>query len=278
MRKLLIWFVLLTSMKAESQEIKIETKFSEPFAVFQFLNSLSVKTPDNVFKKLFRNSDFNSPTYTNLVARFDSLNLDYSYEFGDYPAGQKMGIDVPFFLKRNLILSDNVQDFKLRSMGLVPNEALIELTVLIKQFTPVYDAVIYQPAKLKFGEQLKGISDLVKSSNLNYYFFQALQFYHSSWDFSVPFIFCFYPLPYSKGFPATAVSNVAINAIADSLDTYNGLLSVMMHEISHVLYDERSKALWNETDKWFVSDSSRTSRYAYSLFNEAMATAVGNGY
>jgi len=278
MIKLKTLLFLLISIKGFSQVVQFETKFSEPFAVFQFMNSLSAKSPDNVYKRLFNRSAFANKTYTDIIAQFDSLNLNYSYDFNDYPAGQKVGIDVPNLLSRNLILCDSIQDFKLRSIGLVPNEALIKLTDLLKTFTPVYAAVIYQPSKHKFEEQLQGISDLIKTSNINYYFTEALQFYNSSWDFSVPFVFCFYPLPNSRGFTATAVSNVAISAVADSLDNYKTLLSVMLHEVSHILYDERSLSLWNQLDGWFTSNPSRVSRYAYNLFNEAMATAVGNGF
>jgi len=270
--------LLLLSIESTSQTIKFETKFSEPFAVFQFMNSLSVKSPDNVYKKRFSTSVFAGKTYTDLIAQFDSLNLDYSYDFADYPAGQKVGIDVPNLLRRNLILCDSLHDFKIRSMGLLPNEKLIHLTELIKQFTPVYDAVIYEPCKFRFEQQLQGVADLIKSTNINYYFSEALQFYNTSWDYSIPFVFCFYPLPDSRGFTATAVSNVAISAVADSLDNYKALLSVMLHEVSHVLYDERSLLLWDQMDRWFGSNRSKTNQYANSLFNEAIATAVANGF
>ncbi len=119
-------------------------------------------------------------------------------------------------------------------MGLVPNDALIRLTGLLQQFTPVYDAVICEPSKARFRQQLQGVTDLIRATNINYYFSEALRFYHSSWDTSVPFVFCFYPLPNSRGFTATAISNIAISAAADSLDNFKALLSVVFHEISHI--------------------------------------------
>ena len=275
-------FILLlmvsTIAKSYSQNVQFETKFSEPFAVFQFMNSLSAKSPDNVYKKLFNQSNFSTKTNKDLITQFDSLNIDYSCDFTDYPAGQKIGIDVPLLLSRNLILCDGLQDFKLRSMGLVPNEKLIKLIDLLMQFTPIYEAIIYEPSRTRFEEQLQSVSNLIKSSNINLYFTEALQFYNSSWDVSVPFVFCFYPLPNSNGFRATALSNVAISPIADSLDNYKVLLTVMLHEISHILYDERSLSLWNQMEEWFDSNPSKVRVYAQSLFNEAMATTVGNGY
>jgi hypothetical protein len=223
--------------------------------------SLSGRSPVNVYKSLFNRSIFHNKTYEHLIIQFDSLNLNYACDFTGYPPGQKISIDVPNLLKRNLIICDSLQDSKIRSMGLLPNENLIKLLDLLKQFTPVYEAVIYEPFKLRFEEQLRGIADLIKSSDINYYFTEAIEFYNSSWDDSIPFVFCFYPLPNSKGFTATAVSNVAISAIADSLDNYKALLSVMLHEISHVLYDERPLTLWNQLEEWFDSNPSKVSVY-----------------
>ncbi|HYK45697.1 MAG TPA: hypothetical protein VEV83_11045 [Parafilimonas sp.] len=277
-KRIIALLMVFAVAKSHSQNVQFETKFSEPFAVFQFMNSLSDKSPDNVYKKLFNESKFSTEPNTHLIAEFDSLYIGYNYDFIDYPAGEKMGIDVSYLLRRNLILCDSLQDFKLRSMGLIPNERLITLVNLLKQFTPIYQAVIYVPFRKRFEEQLRSVANLIKSTNINYYFTEALQFYNSSWDISVPFVFCFYPLPNSRGFTATAVSNVAISAIADSLDNYEALLSVMLHEVCHVLYDERSLSLWNQMQEWFDSNPSIVHRYANSLFNEAIATAVANGY
>jgi hypothetical protein len=52
----------------------------------------------------------------------------------------------------------------------------------------------------------------------------------------------------------------------------------MLHEIFHIEYDEESLAFKKDIQQWFAENPRRTSRYAYLLFNEAMATAMGNGY
>lgn len=261
-----------------SQDVKFEVKFSEPLAVFEFIKSLSPTAPDNSYKKLFTQSSFNSKKYTDLLAQADSLHLEYGYEFNEYPIDQKVGGYSESLLKRNLILSTDVHDFKLRSLGIVPFANLIRLCYLMEEFTPVYRQVIYEPGKMHFEGQLAGFSELLNKTNMQFYFSQALHFYNSAWDRSIPFIFCFYPLPNSKRFSATAISNVSISAVPDTLDGYGGLLSVMLHEISHILYDEKSLQLWKDIDRWFNSSPSKSSRYAYSLFNEAMATSVANGY
>jgi len=275
--KLLFPFFII-ALYSFSQDISFETKFSEPLAVYQFLNSLSSKAGSNPYKKLFTASKFNTKEYLDRITQFDSINKNYGYEFAEYPAGQKIGGYSESFLKRNLVFSNDAQDFKLRSMGLLPNSSLMKIASLINEFTPVYRAVIYEPNQQHFEDQIKGMSDLITSTNLNHYFGQTLEFFNAAWDNSVPFVFCFYPLPNSKRFSATAISNVAISPIPDTLDNYKSLLSVMLHEISHILYDEKPLSLWKQVDSWFNLNPSKVSKYAYWLFNEAMATSVANGY
>ena len=50
--------LFLTCLKGFSQDVQFETKFSEPFVVYQFLNSLSANVSDNVYKKVFNRSNF----------------------------------------------------------------------------------------------------------------------------------------------------------------------------------------------------------------------------
>ncbi|HYF29490.1 MAG TPA: hypothetical protein VD993_00075 [Chitinophagaceae bacterium] len=270
--------ILLISVKAFSQDIQFETKFSKSLAVYQFLSSLSSRAPDNPYKKLFNLSSFNTKKYSDLIHEFELLKLNFEYEFDAYPIDQKIGGYSESFLKRNLGLSNDLQEFKLRSLGLVPNADLLKLCDLLMAFTPVYETVIYQPSKQHFQQQLNGITNLIKSTNLNNHFTIASKFFNSSWDPSIPFVFCFYPLPNSRRFTATAVNDVSISAIPDTLDSYNGLLSVMLHEMSHILFDEKPLETWKQIDEWFTSNPSRVSRYAYNLFNEVLATAVANGY
>jgi hypothetical protein len=55
-------------------------------------------------------------------------------------------------------------------------------------------------------------------------------------------------------------------------------LSVMIHEIFHILYDEESIDFKKGIERAFVNNPSRNSRYAYLLLNEALATTLGNGW
>ncbi|HWT00726.1 MAG TPA: hypothetical protein VN256_10805 [Pyrinomonadaceae bacterium] len=269
------------SPSPSGQEPSFQVKFSEPLAVYDFVKNLSSKAfvPDNPFKKLFASSKFNQEKYQRLIAEFDKLNINYTYEFTEYVNTSKESGSTVYLLKKNLINSRTVDDFKVSSLGIIPNENLFKLASILTEFTPVYRELVYQPSKEIFERQLAEIKSLIASTDTTSYFNAGIKFYNSSWDNTVPFNFVVYPLPNSRGFTATVYSNNAESAIPTSLTNYNALLSVMFHEIFHTLHDEESLSLKKDMAQWINSNPSKNRHYATGLLlNESLATALGNGY
>lgn len=213
-----------------------------------------------------------------MLSKFDSLKIDYSYAFEEFPYGSKIPMQTRDILKKNLIETNNLNEFKLHSVGIVTNKTLNDLADIIGEFTPIYKELIYNVNKEQFEKQLIEITKYSKENKIEEFFETGLTFYNSSWDNSIPFEVAFYPLPNSQGFTAQAFYNNFISAIQTNLKSYKDLFSVMLHETYHIIYDEQSLEVKNNIDKWFKESSSKNSNYAYLLLNEVLATGLGNGY
>jgi len=257
---------------------RFDVKFSEPLAVFVYVEQLSSKYPDNVFKKQFSTSIYNREKYKSLLAQFDTLRINYTYEFNGFPFGSKISGMTESLLKKGLVNSANLKDFKKRSIGIIPNANLLQLTAILYEFQLVYRELVYQPGKVKFEKQLSEVTELVKAKNLAACFDKGLIFYKSYWDESFPFEIAFYPFPNQQGFAAEAFCNNAVSALTPDTKDYLALLGVMMHEVFHILYDEQSPLVKTNIAKWFTANPSKCSAYAYLLLNEVLATGMGNGY
>lgn len=271
----LLFFMAIVTF---AQKPIFKIKYSEQLAVFQFIKNLSSNYPENVFKTEFNKSKYNNDIYQKLINDFDNLSIDYSYSFDEYPFDSKIPMQTRDFLFKNLIETDNLTEFKLRSIGLIPNKTLNDLTKIISSFTPIYNELIYLPNKEQFEKQLTEITNYSEQHSIENYFQTGLTFYNSSWDYSIPFEIAFYPLPNSKGFSANAFCNNFVSAIQTNLKDYKVLFSVMLHETFHIIYNEQSLEVKNEIDKNFKENKSKCSNYAYLLMNEVLATALGNGY
>jgi len=274
----LFFLVFVICWSGLAQGVRFHVKFSEPLADFQFLDNLSANAPPNIFKTTFNASKFNVEKYKHLIAEYDQLNIDYGYEYTNYPYAQKIGGSTASLLKRNLINSSSISEFKLASIGIIPNTDLFKLCNLLIAFEPVYQELLYQPCKEKFERQLNAISNLADSGKLSHFFNIGFKFYHSSWDEQIPFTIALYPLVGTLHFSATAFYNNAAVSVPVDLKDNNKLISVMIHEIFHILYDEESIDLKKRIENTFLNNPSKNSRYAYLLLNEALATSLGNGY
>ena len=278
MKYSLVLILLFFTTLLFGQKAAFNIKYSEPLAVFVFMQNLSENYPENVFKTEFQKSNYNTEKYQAILSKFDKLAIDYSYPFEEFPYGSKKSMQTEDILKKHLIETGNLKDFKLRSIGIVPNKTLNDLAESISVFTPIYNELIYNPNKEKFEKQLQDIANYATEHQIENYFEVGLLFYNSSWDQSIPFEIAFYPLPNSKGFTANAFCNNFVSAIQTDLKSYKDLFSVMLHETYHILYDEQSLEVKTEIDNYFKENASKCSNYAYQLLNEALATVLGNGY
>ncbi|MBF4486542.1 hypothetical protein [Flavobacterium sp. CSZ] len=275
--KFLLSLLFLTTL-AFAQKATFKIKYSEQLAVFVFLQNLSENYPENVFKTEFQKSKYNIEKYKTIISNFDKLNIYYSYRFDEYPFGSKKTMQTEDLVQKNLIETNNLTDFKVRSIGFIPSKTLNEFAEAMLEFTPIYNELIYNPNKEKFEKQ---VGEIIKYSNdhtIENYFQVGLLFYNSGWDNSIPFEIAFYPLPNSQGFTAQAFCNNFISAVQTDLKSHKDLFSVMLHETYHIIYDEQSLEVKTEIDRYFKESKSKCSNYAYQLMNEALATALGNGY
>ncbi|MBL7706055.1 MAG: hypothetical protein JNM21_10975 [Taibaiella sp.] len=275
--KLLLALLLFSSITF-AQKVQFNIKYSEPLAVFVFLQQLSENYPDNVFKKTFQESKYNTAHYKGIIARFGQLPIDYSYTFPAYPYGAKIPMQTRDMLKKNMVAAADLNEFKRLSMGLMPNNILISLTQSMEAFIPVYNALIYEPNKTQFEKQLQEIGTYARQQRIENYFETSLKFYNTNWDKSIPFEIAFYPLPDANWFSGQAFYNNFICAIQTNLEDYKDLFCVMLHEICHIVYDEQSLEVKTAIQENFSASKSNVSNYAYQILNEALATAVGNGY
>lgn len=233
-KKLLVCLIFWTVLTF-GQKPTFKIGYSEQLAVFIFLQNLSENYPENVFKTEFQKSKYNNDHYKSIISKFDKLTIDYGYRFEEFPYGSKKGVQTEDILKKNLIETENINEFKLRSNGVIPNKTVNDLAQIISDFTPIYNDLIYNPNKEKFEKQLVEITKYATEHQIENYFETGLVFYNSSWDNSVPFNVAFYPLPNSKGFTAQAFCNNFISAIQTDLKSYKVLFSVMLHETFHII-------------------------------------------
>ncbi len=273
-----LFILFLTNISIAQTKPEIQITYSKLLSTYDFVKQLSDSYPDNKYKQIFSASEFNTDHYKNLINQLDTLNIYESYDFQGYPFGQKSPVMTSSLIERNLINSNSMVDFKKATFGIIPNFELLALSNIISAFETVYNQLVYLPNKNDFEKKMNDLKNFVDKADLFLFFEKGLTFYNAKWDVSIPIIIAIIPSVKEDGFTATAFLNNAVSEVPLKFEHNDVLFSVLMHEIYHTIYDEQSLAFKQKIESWFKDNPSKNSQYAYLLLNEALATALGNGY
>ncbi|WP_051200221.1 hypothetical protein [Flavobacterium subsaxonicum] len=269
--------VIACSLFAQG-DIRFNFHTSALYATYDFVIKLSDSYPDNELKALFRASDYNTDHYRKLITDFDQLKIDYSYAFRQYPATLKAGVMSRDLLERNLAVSKTIDEFRDRSMGILPNEQLSKLAAILECFLPVYQTLAYEPNRAALDVQKEHFLKFVDNNSFSDYFQTGLSFYGTQWDSIIPIELNLLLSPGKGNLGARAFNNTAICEVPPDFKDHITFFVVAMHEINHIIYDNQGLEMKDNIQKWFDASGSPNSQYALLLMNEVLATALSSGY
>mgnify|MGYP007063389346 CR=1 FL=1 len=252
--------------------------------LWAFLNSISNgQRASEIINNIYINSSFNNKNNQQQIKRLidiRDLHFNQRYSFRDYPKKRgEMSWDVDQFFTLQAAKSKSVDDFFGRTTQILPPFEHRELFKIIKNFESVYLKLIWTPSKGKLKKYQEKLEAISKKSNLPNLFGKAIKFYNSHWPDSLPINVVVYPIPGKKGrTSATMVSDTApLEVLLDEKDIV-GRFGVVFHEISHGIYESQPKSFQKMINDFFKDSKSKFSNFTYSILNEGLATAIGNGW
>jgi hypothetical protein len=175
------------------------------------------------------------------------------------------------------ISSATKQEFFSRIIGILPNDDYLKLKKVITGAELYYDAFIFTKQEAAIYKKVQELRGYVRP--LNTLFDQFRFFYGSSWDKSVPFNLSIYPIFGKRGQTSATphANSLEMGFLLESKDAHD-MLAVGMHEMCHVLFEEQPLTLQKRIDSAFTASKDPYAAFAYRYIDEALATALGNGY
>ena len=275
---LLVIALIICQVSLAQKEIKFEVESSNLYATYDFIQKLSSYYPDNALKTAYQNSKYMNEENNGLIKTLEAITLDYHYSFSQYLPTLKMNFDSRSQIELNLANSLTIGEFKEKSFGLILNDDLILVSEILATYLPIYNDLIFDPLKDDFRIHLAKINRELNSNQVPQIFKIVSNFYGTNWDMDIPLKIIVLPSLENGSMSAKAIKNLSIIEFPMNSTNYNDIFSVMLHELSHILYDNQPFELKNQLKECFDNSSSRNSLYAFQLLNEALATALGNGY
>jgi hypothetical protein len=229
------------------------------------------------FKKYIDEQTQNNLQFKNLCEAYKKINLSYSYKRFEYPDERRPHRSTYDLIAINAVNAKNLTDFKAATMGILPVANYQKWFEILVEAEKIYDVLIWNDYEKKINNQKNNLIQFKKSNVAVFNRFN--HFYNSTWSNEIPFQIALYPIPGKKG-STTATphgNSLCIGVLTDETD-YAGRNGVILHEMCHVLYDEQSEAFQKELVSYFAESKSSYAKFAIAYFDEALATALGNGW
>lgn len=278
MRKyvLLLLFLAFAPL-AVAQEV-LQFTISKPYCIFNFLETATGQQATSPTLRAYMISNIaQDSVFRRIRADFSAIKLDYHYQLDDYPTNRNPFRSTRDLLSIALVNSATIEDFKQKMIGILPLSEQQKLVSILEQATPYYDRLIWQEHEAKLRKQQRELT--VYLPQATEMFHQMKHFYRSAWTDDIPFLVALYPIPGQRGVStATPHANSLCVGVLTDETRYIERMGVVLHEMCHVLYKEQLKEFQYQMEQWFDENPSLYKSYAANFFDEALATAIGNGW
>jgi len=294
MRRALHWLILSlilivgfgTSTLVWS-DVQVEYRINRLQGLVDFALALSGEPHQSPgILEAFKRSKYNTPEIQKELETLTPIHssLLNGYQFAGNPPSRRDGAQVLKLIQTQSLFARNLQDLSTRSLGLLPLAQHRDYFSLLEKLEPIYDAIIWKSSAPALRQHQAVLTKFAKKADLNRMFAATEKLYHGAWPKGVPFSIGLYPVPYLNGF-----KNYTISQSIGSIEEHGVLIGsqnldasesfgVIFHELCHSVYNTQPVEFMQAMDRWFASSSSPSRLQAQNWFNEALATAIGNGW
>jgi len=186
--------------------------------------------------------------------------------------------DVADLLEMVAANSSTTEEMVRHSRVFLPAEEHALLRDTIRHFEPLYTELFWKRGSLQIDFQLKNLRKEARRADLNGVISRIASTLESTWPRDEVFMVALVPVPRKKGehFTTFAHSNGFLQVIeAPDGASIGHAAGVIVHEICHALWYARKSEEREKLKSWF---SEENGHQAYQELNEALATALGNGW
>jgi len=280
------FLIILVFSVISRAEIKIEYRINKLHGLFNFVLAASDQphTPPGL-KEVFLRSKYNTKENQDLLTAFNLLDrsLQNGYNFSKSIPGRENGVQVQDQILTQSFYAKDLADLNQRTIGLMPINDQIQFFSILKKFEPIFEELVWKGAEHQLKKHKNKLEKLAKKVNFQKMFETARIFYHANWPADAPFLIGLYPIPFLKDFKNStnshSIGSVEEHGVLIGIDDdVNDSFGVIFHELCHSIYGSQSADFQNEFYHYFA-DSKQPERFqTYDWINEALATAIGNGW
>lgn len=283
MKKILLTLTAFAFMQnTQGQHIKLKFQINKIHYLVNFVEAASGHPfGSKHLRRIYKASPYNTPQNRRELDRFRNLNTEIvSYKYPGYPKAHLTTTSIWDLFKMAAARTHSLADLKHHTAGMYPTEIQTTMFEVFTAMTPAFEQLLWKPHIKEARAKLAGLEAYAQKNGVPEKFQKLARFYGSRWNSDLPFVVNLLPLPasYRRGSSAGFRGNMLTCDFPLAMKNKAIFLGIVIHELSHILYEQQPLKLQQSFESWFAASSNKYSNFSQQWINEALATACGNAW
>ena len=289
-RNIFIVIISLTvGLKLNAQSIdkanqQVNFKTNKFYSLYMFAQGLA-SSPDAspTIKVAFDQSEYaKNKDLIGSIKSLENINTFYSYTFNGYPEYRDFNVQLWQLLKVVAANSANINEFKLGMAGMLPINDINSMVESLVNLQDLHEEMVWKPNVEALEKYIETLSREASKGGFDKVFEKTINFYGTNWDNNLPMNVYVLPLPTVEK-NTIEIASPDGNILTYSVPIKEGRdiaedLGVIFHELDHILFKNQPAHLQKNLEEYFLNNRSRYKVIGYRVLDEALATALGQGF
>lgn len=281
----IIWILFASwAFSFPSHALDYSISINKTHGLYNFIETISgfshrSKTLKSIWDQSHHAKDAQNQKHLTTFIQIHASLKTFSYNFPNLPEARNNGMSVENYFLVASGKSDSIDDFSDRIATLIPVQIHAKLIEILKHFMPIYEDLIWNKSLQKLKNYKNKLNRTAKQAQLSKMFDQAVLFYNAQWPQNLAIDIVLYPIPAKLGFSsAESIGNFESVSVMVDNDNFAERFGIIFHEICHSLFETQALETQQNIEDYYNNNNSLYAKHAYFWLNEALATALGNGW
>jgi hypothetical protein len=252
---------------------------SSVHALYTFVRGLVGTQPAPTPEGLFYGSKYDTPESRRLIDRFRAVTAGVNRPV----ESQALAPSIESVGAAAAVRVSDLAEWHQALLGTVATSDLDTMREVLEHFAPVFDELVWSTSLDAVRSRVQGLQELAEVCRLDSTIREVARFYHSDRNPESEFTVALYPVSITSGATAgqlfaTVDDETITLAVPTTEDDNRSHLGVVLHEMCHILYLSQRREVRDDIERAVLHSGILYATQAYLALDEALATAIGNGW
>lgn len=267
-----------------SSTIKVKIQTSEVLSLFYMAESITRHPSRSTYLRdiyeATRGDKLDVEASLSQVFMTAPTGITFHEQRHNLPTERHSGQNYSDILEIMALQADDLDDFLDRTRALMPVSAHARFAANMRALDPLHREHVWEPSSGFLADAKLDLERARSAYKMEELLQRISTFYGSDWPSSEPIIIGLIPIPGKREAAVSYAHSAGAYEFVEVLehDHTGARFGVLIHELCHSLYEAQPPSLQLTQSQWFRASKTLSAYLAATEINEAVATAIGNGW